>query len=258
MIVVKRLGAYLLFSAPVGTILAAWYRNKIPCYDFVLDTRSVFFPARSKAALFFRAYEGAELRFIRKYLKNEYDVIELGASYGVVSSQIASLLKDTGRRLICVEPNEHLVEPLKANLVLNGRVENCYVVNKIIDYEDSETSTTGFQLSEDILVSKKIRLENEAQNTVFIERTTLSEIIEEHKVDRYSLVMDIEGAEIEIMLNDQNAFRQCTRIIVELHDTTFRGVDYSIDDLIHLVQTELNFQIVDGYGPVIVFERNEE
>jgi FkbM family methyltransferase len=258
MIAIKKLVARLLFSTPVGIVLAGLYRNKIPCYDFVVDTRSAFFPARSKASLFFRAYEGAELRFIRKYLKNDYDVVELGASFGVVSSQIASLLKDTDRRLICVEPNEHLIESLKTNLGLNGRFENCYVVNKIIDYENSETSTTAFHPSEDILVSKKIRLENEAQNAVLIERTTLSEIIEEHEVARYSLIMDIEGAEIEIMLNDQDAFKQCTRIIVELHDTTFRGVDYSIEDLIHIVQAKLNFKIVDGYGPVIVFERNEE
>lgn len=255
-LLLKKLGAKILFSSPVGKALAILYRNRIPCYDFVVDTGSRFFLAKSKAAVFFRAYEGAELRFVRKYLQTECDVVELGSSFGIVSSQIGSKLKSTNRRLFCVEPNPHLIHPLKTNLAINGNLDNCYVLNKMIHYGNSEHANAVFQISDNILVSKKTGFDQAHEGYVQVEKATLSELINEYGIGAYSLVMDIEGAEIEIMLNDGEAFSKCQRIIAELHDTNYKGISYSVDDMIALMQTKLSFRMIDSYGPVIVLERN--
>jgi FkbM family methyltransferase len=50
-----------------------------------------------------------------------------------------------------------------------------------------------------------------------VQARTLSSILRQHSVGEYSLVIDVEGAEHELIAHDKEALSKCRCIIAELH-----------------------------------------
>ena len=98
----KMVLAEVLCHPAIGRLLAAFFHDRIRSAGFQFDTSSPRIAASSKAALFWRLYESAEIRYVNRWLSPDLDVVELGSSIGVVSSHIRRRLKPD-RRLICVE-----------------------------------------------------------------------------------------------------------------------------------------------------------
>ncbi|MCC6724501.1 MAG: FkbM family methyltransferase [Saprospiraceae bacterium] len=209
-----------------------------------------------KAAIFFKAYEGAEIRFLRQYLRNTFDVIELGASLGIVSSQIANKLKNSKKRIICVEPNRMLLESLKKNLTSNGGADNHIILNNLVDYSKPLHSEVAFFASSDILGSSKSAAPSSNTFEEYpVKNITLSHILSEFQIDKFSLVCDIEGAEIEMIFNDQAALSKCQQLIIETHNATASNKEYKYTEVIQLIAEKTGMTLVDVYGPVAYFER---
>ena len=51
----------------------------------------------------------------------------------------------------------------------------------------------------------------------------------------YTLVCDIEGAEVALLKEDKKALKNCVQLFIELHETTYNGRFYSYEDLINLL-----------------------
>ncbi len=174
-------------------------------------------------------------------------VIELGASLGFVSSLIGSRL-NKGVLGLSLEANPNLIPVINATLSLN-HLANMRVRNLAINY-DGQPGVL-FNVATDNLVS---RLSEESNGTA-VEATTLSNLLDELKWQRYTLVSDIEGAEAGFLLADAGALQMCQTVIIELHATHFRGKDYTIDDLGAILVKQHNFQWVDRDGAVAVFKK---
>ena len=84
----------------------------------------------------------------------------------------------------------------------------------------------------------------------------LSDVLREYELAPYQLVMDIEGAEAGIVLDDAEALGNCARIVAELHETEHHGRRLGIEDLVTAF-CALGFEITDRHGPVVVFTRSE-
>ncbi|WP_232064737.1 hypothetical protein [Rhodocytophaga rosea] len=72
-------------------------------------------------------------------------------------------------------------------------------------------------------------------------------------VSEFVLISDIEGAEIDYIMNDVQAFKNCRQLIVELHATEYQGKKYTINDLKKLIVDRLGFTYTDHLDDVYIF-----
>lgn len=194
------------------------------------------------AKLFFGLYERAEISLIRRFLDPALDVIELGGSIGAGTCQIARRVP--GRRVICVEASEHLARRIEGNLAGNG-IANVTVVAKAIDY--SRTGHVFFTADHDL--GGRV-----SESGARVSATTLAELVREHGIGDFTLVADIEGAEVPLFLHDGAGLASCRSILIEMDGGDYRGTHYGADDVEQLI-LKRGFQRVYRHGPVAAFQR---
>lgn len=248
---IKRFFAKLLVSDFLGNLIGRRFGDRIPVADnLTIDSSSL--EPKVKAAIFFGIYESAETKFIRNYLRSDLDVVELGSSIGFVSSVIARKL-DPGKKLICVEANENVISSLKSNIqsftdiniFVNNVAINCFSCD--LDFITNKNNLVSSYVSK----SDKSILEKSDIRSV-----RLSEILEAHSINDFSLVMDIEGAETGILLYDKDSLVRCQVIIAELHES----IDYNlnsvvtVEKLVDLIK-QSGFVLRAQRGCVCFFER---
>lgn len=205
------------------------------------------------ASLFWGFYESAEKRLINKYLPNNLPVIELGASLGIVSNHISTRLKAEITHIM-VEMNSFLIPYIKKNhcLKLKNNI-NAIFVNQPIAYGSEKVQ---IQVSRNTTESVVLDKATNTNNQVFMQSTQLN-ILHKHHLNNedFTLVCDIEGTEIQILLNDRECLSKCLYLIIELHDTYHFNKYYSIEDMIKIIVEELKFNLEDRDGNVFYFKK---
>jgi FkbM family methyltransferase len=243
----KGVAASVLGSSAVGRLVKWTHPRWIPSRGLRLRNGDAV-SASAAATLYFGMYENGERRFVEQYLDPDVDVIEVGASIGVMSCNIGRKL-GPGRKLVCVEANSKLVGYVRENLARNCPHLRPAVVEAAVDYQ-SVTGTTRFAASD-------YHLESALSNSGELElpAVTLRKLCDEHGIDRFTLVADIEGAEAGIAFAAPDELARCGRIIIELHATRFAGQELSLDDLIRLFGDRHGYTLADRYGRVCVLDR---
>jgi len=236
----------------IGRFLGFLFRDHIPCRGLQIDTRASFINPVIKASLFWNLYESAELRFIEQYLRTDHDVIELGSSIGVTSCKIRRLL-DKSCRLICVEANPELVQQIELNMLLNKiSGDNVTIIPKGIRYHQSNHVDTFFTTGSSNIMGK---IETRPAGVRRVETITLSEIIDKYQIDEFSMVCDIEGAEIGMIMEEKEVLRKCQQLIIELHEIENNDRHIDIREMKDLLVSKYGFHLVDQHGYVCTFER---
>jgi FkbM family methyltransferase len=243
--------AAVLCSAPVAWILDRLFAGTIPAFGLKIWAGTPHVTPRTRAAIFFGLYESAEIRFIKKFLRRDLDVVELGASIGVVSAVIASIL-DSGRRLISVEANSQLIGHVETNVRDASPGRLLTTEHGAVTYDVMDGAVVEFSIGETNISSK---LGIAGNNNVMVPATRLSSLLRRHNVDRFALVCDIEGAEAGLILADGDALRHCQQIVVELHDGRHGGVEMKPPQMAEMLVSRLGFRIRAQRGPVYVFTR---
>ena len=249
---IKNKIATALCSDFVGAFLAKVYNNQIPSRrygKFIYDCSSDYLLDSVKASIFWGIYESAEVRFVRQYLRSDLDVIELGASIGVVTTQILRKI-ESANKCIALEANPNLMETLKSNLQINNKAKNYHIINKAISY-NCEDEINLFLERENVHSS----INKSTGEFVKVKSAKLSDILDIYKINSYALVSDIEGTEIEILLNDSVSLNRCSQLIIELHDTEYNSTKYSAKDMVEHIADNLGFKYVNHYGSVYVFRK---
>ncbi len=240
-------------TAPwIGRMVRTVFGDRIPFRGVRVASRSPFVSPVVSAKLFWGIYEGAERRFVQTFLDPDLPVVELGSSIGGVSSHIGRRLA-AGQRLICVEANPHLLPLLQKNLDQNANHLDARAVHAAIS---GDPGSVSFSISASSL-SSSIAARDDALEMITAPARKLSEVVGEFGQGPYQLVMDIEGGEAGIVLDDSVALDGCVRIIAELHATEHAGRRLDVQDLIGAF-TALGFAIRDRHGPVVVMERPEQ
>lgn len=247
MVKVKTLFARAVKSELFGRLIGWAFHNRIPASGLKIETRNVH--PSINGSLLFRTYERAEIKFIKRYLRRDLDVIELGANIGVVSSHIAKVCKSS--RLVCVEANPDVINTLEGNLSRNAGHLIYSIENAVLDY--SENDSVAFYIGKANLASSVARITDKRCDLSSI---SLSQILSKHNIKRYCLVMDIEGTEIDLVLFDRTALGGCQQIIAELHDaqSVITQQMYTVDQIISLI-CDCGFVLSRRRGPVCVFTR---
>lgn len=232
----------------VGSLVGRVFDDRVPNWGCRIDTSSPRVSPTAKASLFWRVYEGAEIRFLREHLRCDLDVIEVGSSIGVVSCHIRRRL-ESGRKLVAVEADPELAKVAVTNLEDNGGPADFEVVNCAIAY-GCETVRFATSASN---VSGKIAGEG-ASDVIEVRATTMRQLVGDHDLGDFAWVADIEGAEAQVLAGDGDIIKEkCRQILIELHPTVLDGHALTVDDLVDRIR-DLGFRIRAKHGPVMVFD----
>ncbi|QDG51690.1 FkbM family methyltransferase [Persicimonas caeni] len=238
----------------VGNLVGAIFNDRIPSWDCHIDTSSPRIDGPTKASVFWRLYEGSEIRFIRSQLRADLDVVEVGGSIGVVSCHIRRRLAPH-RRLFVVEADPELATIADNNLRSNHPKASFEVLNRAVSYHPDADGLVRFARSP-ANVSGRLA-EDTSQDVVEVGATTLGGLVEEKQIDEFVLVSDIEGAEAQLLDQDAEILRdRCRQIVIELHETQLAGTAVGIDDLVATI-TDLGFALDARRGPVCVFSADK-
>ncbi len=197
--------------------------------------------ARTKCLLLFGLYENPERTLIRKHLPRHIDCIELGSSIGVVSNVISKRL-EPGRFLTMVEALPGNVELLMFNTEKMRKKRPSRVICRAIS---SGAASVNFQISES---HRGGSIHGTCETSINLPAVTLDELTVDSP--RFSLVMDIEGAEHEVV--ESSDLSRCECLIVEVHGTPQQAREF-------ISKAEgTGLDMIDRKHSVFVFVRNKE
>jgi FkbM family methyltransferase len=197
--------------------------------------------------LFWNIYERAELDQISRFLPKDADVLELGGSSGVTTLLMASLLS-RGYKIISVEADPELSSLAEANCRLNGFAERATFISAAVDYENSEVS---FQRGAQA-VWGRVDKTAASGNTITVPTTTVARLATQYGLRDFTLVMDIEGAEWEVLRHgDLEGVR---RILAELHAIKTPEATLPVPDLLQEFEKS-GFRLVDRDRHCVVLDR---
>jgi len=186
-------------------------------------------------------YERQEAEMVRRHLPSDVDVVELGAGLGYISCVIDAVLSPS-RTHVAVEPNPEILPLLEKTKELNGAG---YIVEE--GGYGATSDTVRLDVGGDYW-SGRTQPGGCCDTTPTV---TLQELRTRHDITTFSLVMDIEGAEYELLLSELELLEaHCPLLIVEFHESGLQAGEYGdeIDDS--------DFVLVDGLEEVCVY-RNE-
>lgn len=236
--------AHVTELKPVGIAIGKLFDERIPSRGLRIHSNGL--APEVKSQLLFRTYESAEIRAVCRHLRSDLDVIELGASIGVLSCHIRRKLA-IDRHLYAIEPDPDLVKLFEQNLKINGINCGVTILNRAISNISGEQS---FVRGNTNLSGHTPQVCHGGSLTV--EGTTMSDLIAHLGVGEYALVCDIEGLEIELLAEEFEAFRNCEQIIVELHQREYSDSERLIQQLQHAHR----FSLQARYGSVYVLTRS--
>lgn len=227
-----------------------WHRGCIIATDNPAVTPKI------KAMVFWHLYESKEIRFIERYLPTGVDVVELGASIGVVSAFLAQRMSP-GSRLLCVEADPVLARIARRNAAWNAQGVEVEVVAAAISYDVPVGATVRLERAKHNIDGRLSKGGGApCENAVEVQATRLSALLAERRIERYALVCDIEGVEADIFEADAPALRCAVSMVIELHEIVRAGVRLSIGDVLQRA-LKAGFAVRAKYGPVCYLERVE-
>jgi FkbM family methyltransferase len=198
------------------------------------------------------SYEAKEARFIQEYLPPGSEVLELGASLGIVSSII---LGRRPSRLVSYEAVPCLADIARQMVAHNHPDAPWELVQCAI--ADEGVSEVSFAWSPEYTQGGSVaRDSGEGEGaTLRVPAASLSGVIERHGLKSSAwLVMDIEGMEWELARRQAAGLRHFAGIIVECHDITDGGRHVPPALVLEEI-TRAGFDIVDRQGRVAVLMR---
>ena len=167
-------------------------------------------PRAYRSSFLSNNYEVEDLEVVRACILPADRVIELGGCMGVVSCTTNKILTDK-RGHVVVEANPFCIPTLHRNRDLNHcqfLIEHCAV---------SQSAEVTFHVHPNMIVSSSIRRHADVEIPVRVPGRSLKELDARYGPFT-SLIIDIEGAELETFEHSRDLLRQYRLVIVELHD----------------------------------------
>lgn len=169
-----------------------------------IDTTAGHIPENVRELIFREIYEDTERDLIGRILKPGMRTLEIGTGIGFVSLVAARICGE--HNVFCYEANPELEPTIKRNFALNGLTPNLTMRAVTVDGEP----ITFFK--SDNIISSSLYDRKRDDKQIVVESEALSDVLAKH--DPSALIMDVEGAEIQLLGVD---LKNVADIIVELH-----------------------------------------
>jgi FkbM family methyltransferase len=246
--------ARALSNPVLGTLISHACKNRIRNKGVVIDTSPAEFTAVVKAQLALGIYESAEIRFIRKYLSGCRKVLELGASLGVTATHILDVAAP-GAEVVCVEANPYLLATLRAATAAAAERTGAQVRTihgAVPPYPGIGSQSVVLKLGRSHLGSQAGSAQRgEWDRQLRVPALDLASLIQGWT--DYALVCDIEGAEAALILSAQPILTGASRLVIELHETTYGNRHVTVADLKNAL-LDMGFIPVAKNGRVMVLD----
>jgi FkbM family methyltransferase len=196
-------------------------------------------------------YEANERQLIAAHLPPDLPAIELGGSYGIVSHAIRARLAPTAT-LVVVEANPALIPTCTANVALGGSPARTHVVQAALAYGNAQVR---FKLTANVHTSHLVFDGSTGPDIVDVASVTLQSLRATHGITGpFSLICDIEGAELFLLRNDAAALADCAMVIMETHPGAYPAMGGTLDE-VTLRLSDLGLDIFDRRSDVIAARR---
>lgn len=155
----------------------------------------------------FNSYEEEEARYLAQYLNPDAKVLELGACLGYVSCLTNQLLKDSDKHVV-LEANPNLIPSITRNKQENAC--GFHIENVVI----SRQKSSDFYVHDLIVGGSSKR---KTGNKIEVKGISFSALANMYGFEFDTLIMDIEGGELELLRNFKDDINKFDQIFVELH-----------------------------------------
>ncbi len=186
-----------------------------------------------------RSYEDAELSALKRLVRDDDVVYDIGANIGIYSLILGKWAHKG--RVVAVEPVPLNMAFLNLNLCLNSinnvRTENCIVTD--------EEKYVDFAVADDELYSSMIPTGRKAtKERIQVRSTTLDALSEGGRVD--VMKIDVEGAELIVLRGGERLLKSRERrprtILIELNAENQAVYGDAPDDIVKYL-TELGYSV---------------
>lgn len=179
---------------------------------------------------------------IKKYVKSDMYVLELGARYGTVSVYLDKLLYKPSEQLVCVEADDTVIPSLMKSRDLNEASFNIY--NGTISKKELYMVYNGCGWENKTYENPPENLQKRKVNTI-----TLDDIQQKYNISFDCLIADCEGFLLDFILENTTFLDQLKIVIYEedccsSHPINNSFIDY---DRITSILTEKGFTLVETH-----------
>lgn len=192
-------------------LLVGWYfdvfykKIKIDGLQFILPSYGN--DRAGRGLMFLNQYEEPERILLKKCVAPSAKVLELGACIGVVSCTTNKMLQNPENHVV-VEANPLLINTLTENRDAN----KCKfkITNVLISPEKENDFYIGDNMVASSLIAKNGR-------KVTVAGVSFQDIEQEYNIEFDTLIMDIEGAEYNIIKNNIDFIKKLKVVFMENH-----------------------------------------
>ncbi len=189
-------------------------------------------------------YEREETEMVAKHLDSGADIVELGGGIGYLSCYIDSQLDGDSKQIV-VEPNERLLPLIERNRSRNDA--EFEIVNKAYS---PHSDRLALEVSEQFWEAS-VAVSDDPHETVTVPGTDLSTLLEQYELSTVTLVVDIEGSEIDLIESELATLESaCNLLVIEFHPT--RTSENTVERATERLETA-SFELVDQEGTVYTY-----
>lgn len=152
-------------------------------------------------------YEVEEAKYLDEYLPNDAKVLELGGCIGYVSCLINKILTDKTQQ-VTLEANPKLISWIKKNRDQNSC--SYFVENSIISHKKE-----NIFYFHNLIVGGSTK--RKTANKITVKGVDIDFLKEKYNIEFDTLVMDIEGGELDLIKNFKESLSNFKRIFLEVH-----------------------------------------
>ncbi len=224
--------------------------------EYEIDSRSDIL----KRILIGKEYEPEVSDLILKNINPNKDAINIGANIGLYSNLLAQKL-NFNNKVLAIEPTPGAFKMLKNNVLRNNNENKIITFNGIAtdkegDYEINTVRGKEEYSSVGQLVHTSIK--NEKAINIKVKGNTIDNLVELHKMNPGLIVIDVEGAELNVLKGAIETIKEFHPIIIsELDDKLLLEQNSNSKEVIEFLET-LNYKVMDieGGTPDLPFEGN--
>jgi FkbM family methyltransferase len=182
--------------------------NRVSVDGLTFSLDNPLIRTRDKSTVCLGLHEAPELALVHARLVAALPVIELGGGIGVVSCHINRRLAHPGDHIV-VEANPDLIPTLETNRRLNGCGYQIRSAALAYDNEQTRLAIDSWATS---------RVGGGGTRQAVVATTTLAKLLHESGFARINLVVDIEGAETDLVEQEGTLLSERVRtLILEAH-----------------------------------------
>lgn len=192
-------------------------------------------------------FEQERLQLIQNHLPKNLPNVVLGASYGVLCGLIRRKLQ-AGVPQIAIEKDPKFIDLCIRNSGIGASEQETSVFNRIISYQQGAVDTTPTS-SDDAKQHAAVKWQcGPFSDSADVPAISLGKLLEHAALDdAYSLVCNIGGEELDLLVHDTAALSHCRMLLLTLHPSRYYRRKVLVTEFIKKLEA-IGFEIIEVLG----------